>query len=421
MKSIVIQPSSLKGSVLVSAEDEIARVAVCCAALSNGMSYLSHMPESYDFQLFMDAVSQMGMKVMKKREVNGHTEYLIKGTNRLSGTAIANAGSEVNLRWLIPLAARCTEPVRLSTKSPISDDFLVPYLALFNEKQVTYHSERGHFPLVVDGVLPGGGYHVPETFHPLAIAGLIMSLPTMDQEAWIEFPHTYKLYACHDLVIDLMARFGMEILEEQDRLRVPPRQRFKPTDLKIEANMQTGMVWLLADALGAEVQVKGIKRSSLQWERNWKYMFRSLGMEIEKDDDQYWIDGKQYSAMEIECNHGNDALFATVLLSFAEGTSKLTVTKITARTKRRLDVLKKLGVQIEMTDTGWTVTGKDTLQGGEVDCSGDPFLGMILAILSTRMTQPMIVHGFEWIHHQEPMFWKQFSLLGGKVSEEEIG
>lgn|GEM_PF-2659774 len=421
MKSIVIQPSSLKGSVLVSAEDEIARIAVCCAALSNGMSYLSHMPKNYDFQLFMDAVSQMGMKVMKKREVDGHVDYLIKGAVHLKGASILNAGSESNLRWLIPLAAKCEEPVRISTKQSIPNDFLIPYLAVFNEKRVVYHSERGHLPLVVDGKLPGGEYCVPDTFPPLAIAGLILALPTAERESWIEFPKSYKLFSCHDLVIDLMARFGMEILEEQYRLRIPAQQYFEPADITVEGNMKTGMVWFLADAIGSQIHVQGIKRSSLQRERNWKYILRSLGLEIQKEDRNYWVDGKQYEGIELECSNDDDALFATALFAFAEGESHVQIESISSRMKRRLEALMKLGIEIQYSDDGWIVSGKDELQGGEVDASGDPFLGMILAILSTRIKNPIIVHGFEWIHHQEPMFWGQFSQLGGKVSEEEIG
>lgn len=421
MKSIVIQPSSLKGSVRVSAEDEIARIAVCCAALSNGMSYLSHMPQNYDFQLFIDAVSQMGMKIMKKRELDGHVDYLIKGTNRLKGTSIANAGSESNLRWLIPLAAKCEDPVRISTKQTIDNDFLVPYLAVFNEKRVVYHSERGHFPLVVDGKLPGGEYLIHEPFPPLAIAGLILALPTAEQESWIEFPKTYQLYSCHDLVIDLMARFGMEILEEQYRLRIPAQQSYEPADLQIEGNMKTGMVWLLADAIGSEIHIQGIKRSSLQRERNWKSIFTSLGLEIQKEDENYWVTSKQYAGTEWKCINDDDALFATALFAFAEGQSRVLMEGISNQMKHRLDTLVRLGVEIESTETGWTVFGRDELLGGEVDCSGDALLGMVVAVLAARTKKPMLVHGFEWIHYQEPMFWKQFSQLGGKVSEEELG
>lgn len=420
MKSIVIQPSSLKGSVLVSAEDDIARVAVCLAALSHGMSYLSHMPQTYDFQLFIDAVSQMGMKVMKKREVDNRVDYLIKGTDRLQGATIQNAGSERNLRWLIPLAGRCEEPVRLSTKNQISHDFLVPYLAVLNEKQVIYHSEKGHFPLVVDGALPGGEYRIPESFSPLAVAGLLLALPVADRDSWIEFPPEYKLHDCHDLVIDLMARFEMEVIEEQNRLRLPARQSFQSADITIDGNMKTGMVWLLADAIGGEVVIEGIKRASLQRERTWRFLFQELGLEIMKAESEYWLEGHQYTGLTSICEDEDFAIFATAVLLFAEGESRIELESMSKKTLNRLGALQSLGAEIEIQDGYWQVTGRDGLLGGEVNVSGDPFFGMLLAILSTRSRQPMIIRGFEWIHQQEPMFWKQFSQLGGKVSEEEI-
>ncbi len=420
MKSIVIQPSSLKGSVMVSAEDESARVAVCCAALSHGMSYLSHMPQTYDFQLFIDAVSQMGMKVMKKREVGDQVDYLIKGTTRLQGATIQNAGSERNLRWLIPLAGRCEEPVRLSTKSQISHDFLVPYLAVLNEKRVIYHSERGHFPLVVDGTLPGGEYRISESFPSLALAGLLLALPAGERDSWIEFPPDYKRHACLDLVIDLMARFEMEVIEEQNRLRVPGRQSFQPADFTIDANMQTGMVWLLADAIGGEVAIEGIKRASLQQERTWKSLFQKIGLEIQKGESKYWLDGRQYTELNLTCEEEDFAIFATAGLLFAEGESRIEMDNISKKTLNRLSGLQSLGAEIEIQDGFWQITGRDELLGGEVNVSGDPLFGMLVAILSTRSRKPIIVHGFEWIHHQEPKFWKQFSQLGGKVSEEEM-
>ena len=420
MKSIVIQPSSLKGSVLVSAEDEAARVAVCCAALSHGMSYLSHMPQTYDFELFIEAVSQMGMKVMKKRDVGNRVDYLIKGTKYLQGATIQNAGSEKNLRWLIPLAGRCEEPVRLSTKSKISHDFLVPYLAVLNERRVIYHSEKGHFPLVVDGTLPAGEYQIPDDFPPFAQAGLILSLPTMERDSWIELPIDYQLDPCHDLVIDLMARFKMEVIEEQNRLRLPARQTYKPADLTIEGNMQTGRIWLLADAIGCEVDIEGIKRSSLQSERNWRSLFQELGLEIHKDELKYHLEGHQYAGLNLTCDEEDFAIFATAMLLFAEGESKLKIEKISKRTLERLNGLQSLGAEIEIQDGSWRVKGKDKLLGGEVNVSGDPFFGMIVAILSTRSIQPMILRGFEWIHKQEPKFWKQFARLGGKVNEEEM-
>ena len=420
MKSIVIQPSSLKGSVLVSAEDETARIAVCCAALSHGMSYLSHMPQTYDFQLFMDAVSQMGMKVMKKRDVDNQVDYLVKGTEHLQGATIQNAGSEKNLRWLIPLAGRCEEPVRLSTKSKISHDFLLPYLAVLNEKQVIYHSERGHLPLVVDGVLPGGEYRIPDNFPPLALAGLLLALPVMERDSWIELPQGYQLDPCHDLVIDLMARFEMEVIEEQSRFRLPARQRYQPADLTIEGNMQTGRIWLLADAIGGEVEIEGIKRSSLQSEKIWRSLFQKLGLDIQQDELTYRLEGHQYAGLNLTCDEEDFAIFATALLLFAEGESYIEMKNISKKTLQRLSNLQSLGAGIEIQDDSWRVKGRDELLGGEINVAGDPFFGMIAAILSTRSRQPMIIRGFEWIHQQEPMFWKQFSQLGGKVNEEEM-
>ena len=62
-----------------------------------------------------------------------------------------------------------------------------------------------------------------------------------------------------------------------------------------------------------------------------------------------------------------------------------------------------------------TITGQESLSGGESDCRNDHRIAMMAAIAATRCRGPVVLHGAECVKKSYPHFWEEYQRLGGDL------
>lgn len=77
--------------------------------------------------------------------------------------------------------------------------------------------------------------------------------------------------------------------------------------------------------------------------------------------------------------------------------------------------LKKIGVLIEETKDGFVIQGRETIQGGKVDASGDHRLAMALIVAGLNSKQGVVVENAEIIYESFPGFLQILQRLGTKI------
>ena len=81
------------------------------------------------------------------------------------------------------------------------------------------------------------------------------------------------------------------------------------------------------------------------------------------------------------------------------------------------DFLSRLGADITYAGAGLSLTGRKTLEGGEVSSHNDHRIAMAAAVASCGCAQPVIIHGAEAVRKSYPGFFRDFASLGGNVKE----
>ena len=89
--------------------------------------------------------------------------------------------------------------------------------------------------------------------------------------------------------------------------------------------------------------------------------------------------------------------------------------KETDRIATTVSELRKLGVRIEPTPDGFTVTGPSPLMGGAVESHGDHRLAMALAVAALAARGPSSVYGAEVTGDSFPGFETTLQALGADV------
>ena len=74
-------------------------------------------------------------------------------------------------------------------------------------------------------------------------------------------------------------------------------------------------------------------------------------------------------------------------------------------------MLRALGAQVEVHDSGLTVTGQPTLSGGTVDPQHDHRIAMAAATAACGCTAPVTVRDRTCIEKSYPRFWTDLSAL----------
>ena len=77
-------------------------------------------------------------------------------------------------------------------------------------------------------------------------------------------------------------------------------------------------------------------------------------------------------------------------------------------------VLRALGVPVEEQPDGLTVTGTETLHGGNLDGCGDHRIAMLAGCAAMLADGPVTLRGAETVAKSYPTFWRDMAALGGR-------
>ena len=84
-----------------------------------------------------------------------------------------------------------------------------------------------------------------------------------------------------DMTVDLMKRWGVEVLSDGDRIMVPGGQRYSATNFTIEPDATSASYFTAAAALvGGKVTIRGLKQDSVQGDLRFLDILEQMGTEV---------------------------------------------------------------------------------------------------------------------------------------------
>lgn len=419
---VTIHPKKLQGSLIVPPSKSLSHRAIIAASLAEGKSIISNVILSKDILATIEGMRALGASI----EVQENTLYITGSKVQRKKKEIYANESGSSLRFLIPIALVCGEPVCFTGQNHLVKRPLDSYFEIFDQQGISYsHPEGQYLPLQIEGRLRPGSYEIRGDISSQFITGLLYALPLLEGDSRIKVTTALESKGYVDLTLDILKRFGITIINHNyEEFYISGNQTYKPYDYQVEGDYSQVAFFLVAGALGADIKLYGMNEHSYQGDKKILLDMESFGAKLEITSSYIQCTPGMTKGAIIDFSQSPDLGPAlTVLASLSVGTSKfihaerLRIKECDRITCMRQE-LAKMGAHIVEQSDGMTIEGVSELTGAVLDSHNDHRVAMALAMASLKTKGDIILENAECVTKSFPDFWKVFEALGGDVSYE---
>lgn len=267
--------------------------------------------------------------------------------------------------------------------------------------------ERGTDSVTITRQLTGGTYRLQGDETSQIVSGLLMALPlcAKDSEIRLTTPLVSRPYV--DMTVGVLKRYGIMIEETPQGWYISGGQRYLPAPLQQEADWSAAAWFQVMNALGCHIEIHGLRRDSLQGDRQICRYCQSLPETVDVADIP---DLLPPLALLAALQTGKVTHFTGA--AFLRG-------KESDRLQSTAQVLNALGGRVEEQSDGLVITGVTSLSGGQADSWNDHRIAMLAGCAAPFCTAPVELTGGECVEKSYPDFWKDYGTLHGEIEVME--
>lgn len=431
MEVLKLKSKKLKGNVKVPPSKNLSHRAIICASLGAEKSTIENLYLSYDIMATIEAMETLGAKIVKKdnNTINVWGMFNLESKRKLVRDIDCNE-SVSTLRFSIPISLLFNGITKFIGKGDLGDKPLDAYFDIFKEQGIKYNNIEDGLNMIVKGNLKPGEFNMEGDVNSQFITGLLFTLPLLDGNSKINITKEIKSRAYIDLTIDCMKDFGVYIENNNYKeFIITGNQNYKGKTYKLEGDYSKAAFYLVANILGSDVGIENLNKESAQGDKIIIEILERMGVEFYKEGNI--IKNKPIEEIKgtiIDSTEWPENIPILILAAaLAKGKTKIINLKNLKnkdydRIKNICNELKKLGANIEETEEGLVIEGVSELKGG-ADCFSfnDDIIAMTLAIASTVCKEDIRLIGYEDAHKSYPNFFEDFKMLGGSISECNMG
>jgi len=391
-----IFPGALRGTVAAPpSKSELHRLLICASLCAGPTEIVCPVPPA-DILATAACLRSLGAELCFE---NG--SYYVNHIAPRSA-AVSDCGeSGSTLRFLLPLAAALGTKTEFRCHGLLADRPMAPIIGVLSRNGCNISRNGDSFFL--SGQLCPGTYMLDGSVSSQFLSGLLMAMPLLpDSRVLLSTPLVSEYYV--DLTRAVLRRFGMEVTEGRSGYRLSGELR-SPGICVPEGDWSAAAFWLVANALGSEVSVTGLRPDSTQGDR-------AVGAHIA---------ALQRGGAVIDCTSIPDLVPPlAVLAAVTEGETRFVhAERLRGKESDRLRsvtaLLCALGGDCREIPDGLYVRGKVRLSGGTADCRGDHRIAMAAAVAATVCTGPVTLTDAACVEKSYPAFWNDFEILGGRT------
>ena len=439
---IKIKPSKLSGNIVIPPSKSFAHRALICAALSEGKSIVRNIELSDDIRATLEALEELGatskienisieiegIQIMNN-DVHDINNNIHNMNNNMHIINCNESGS--TLRFMIPIAAALGYRCRFEMSGNLGKRPLDVYYDIFDKNGIKY--KKGENYLEIDGKLNAGEYDIPGNISSQFITGMLFALSMLEEDSLLKITDKIESKSYIDITLQCLKDFGIEIEHNNYRkFRIKGNQKYKCRKEKqgynkytVEGDFSQGAFFLCADAIGNDVNIKGLRRDSIQGDKATLDILERMGCEkIYNESNDIKMKVNSLNSTVIDATDCPDIIpVLSVCAAFANGTTEIINAKrLRIKECDRLSAineeLSKLGASIEEKEDSLIIygNGNKKLKGGcDVWSHKDHRICMMLSIASTVCEEEIIIKDAECISKSYPRFFEDFEKLGGCI------
>lgn len=418
MSTVRISKSHTDDSAVVAVpgSKSVANRALMIAALTNGSSTISSVPNGDDTEAMLNALVELGVAI----------EHLNDDTVIVTGPVQPSTACEINAqlagttsRFLLAMCCLSDVPVTVTGEAPLRAR---PVSDLANALRALGFSvspnEAMSLPLTVSR---GDGLsRVKDTvtirgdISSQFISALMMIGPALPNGLVISIDGALVSRSYIDMTAKVMSAFGASVEIRESEVVVGP-QPYCPTNFAVEPDYSSAAFPIVAAVLsGRSVRIHGLAHSQLQGDAQILDIVKAMGAFVVSEDNDVIVGRNRTTPLTpitVDMSDCSDLVpVVATLATFANGPSELTgVGFIRAKESDRLGdlaaELRQTGAHIEVLDDGLRILSATTRHGATLGTHHDHRLAMSFALLG------LMVSGVELTDHNVvtkswPEYWR---------------
>ena len=419
----------LQGTVSVQGSKSVAQRVLFNAFLSTGESRLAGAPDCGDFQVFCQALKDLGGSL--RQDDSG--DWLVSGLGSAWSQELAAEEVELQLesngtamRFLTALCAlRPGRTVlRGETHRPVGP--LVDALTKLGTR-IEPLGKPGYLPLAIEGgPIEGGRVVLQSALSSQFASALMLIAPHTRSGLQIRLVGPISSRPYIDLTATVMRAFGAQVEAGPRDLKIQPGSQLKSGRIVIEADASAAAFPLCGSAItGGEVTVTGVGHKTLQGDRRIAQLLTEMGCQVDVSEASVSIRGVPGKPLSCAMEEVPDLVPPlAVVAAFSRGESIFSgVSHLKVKESDRLEVLcagmKSLGIRAECQGDLLRIVGSDGahLEPADLDPAGDHRMAMAFALLAlkvpgTRVLQP------ECVNKSDPGFFLRLDHLLSPVDSQ---
>ena len=419
--NVIIKPAKLAGDVIIPPSKSLSHRAIIAAALSEGKSVITNVLFSNDINATIAAMEACGAKIIKHE--TSLEIYGVKRIIRKENIIDANESGST-IRFMIPIALTNPEPITFVGHNNLVNRPLDIFLDIFKEQGIEYKKEETSLPLYVNGMLKPQKYYVKGDVSSQFITGLLYSLPMLDGDSEIIITTNLESKAYIDLTLDILQMYGINIINNDYKsFYIKGNQYYKAHDYEIEGDYSQSAFFLVADMLGADINLLAMRHDSYQGDKKIIDDIKAFGGDISFTEKGLIAKGNP-KGCTIDFSQSPDLGPAlTVLAALSKGHSsfinakRLRIKECDRITCMR-EELEKVGCKITELPDGMEIDGVNEINANILDAHNDHRVAMSLSLLCLKAKNDIKILGAECVSKSYPNYWDVFESLGGKVIYE---
>ncbi len=413
---IVLFPSVLNGEIKSPPSKSLSHRALICAALSKGKSVIKNIIYSDDIKATISALELLGAKFEINKDI-----IAVSGikTIKSPSKSINCNESGSTLRFLIPLFSLSDKEIEFKGAKSLINRPQSVYKEIFLEDGNTFFVDRDK--IVVKGSVKPRVYFLKGNVSSQFFSGLMFALPLLKEDSTIYIDGNLESKSYIDLTIDMLAKFGIKIIEIKNGYFIEGNQIYKPTKYTVEGDYSQAAFYLVGGILSGLVKVNNLPHNSIQGDKAIIEFIKQMKGKIICLENGYITEFSNTASSTINLADCPD-LGPIITLLAALSTGKSTIINISRlrikesdRVASTVSTLKALGANIKSTKYEIIVTGVQSLNGGvTVDSHNDHRIAMMLSIAALKCKKEIKLTNANAVTKSYPAFFEDYKSLGGK-------
>lgn len=410
---IKLLANKLKGSVVIPPSKSLAHRALVLASMAKNEVRIDNISYSNDISATISCLENLGIKIEK------YKDYVIVKPSKIRKINDINCGeSGTTLRFMIPYALLQNEEIKIDGENRLKVRPINDYFPILDSMNVKYNYNDS-LPISLKGSLKSGIYELSGNVSSQFISGMLLTLPFIDGDSKIIITTPLESKPYVDMTIKIAKDFGINIIEDKNTYLIKGNQEIKIDNYYVEGDYSQAAFFLVANAIGNELSLKGLKRSNMQGDEAIINILENLGIIFNSD---YTCKVRNLHGGVISLAQNPDlAPILGVLASNIDGEVKLIdLERLAYKESNRIlstkEMLEACGVDVIATNNSLTIKGKTNYKTGHIKAYNDHRIVMASAILAS-LVHELYIDEIKPVNKSFPNFFNIYKEIGGEVDE----